>query len=113
MKKLKLIALMCFAMASFSNISAQSTTDKKATINSTDKKLEKITHKDIDYYIIDGIWYAKINKRFVLRQAPKGARLKKLPNGTELVTMGGIKYHKLNGIFYKKLKNGEYEVSRP
>ncbi len=113
MKKLKLIIVLCFAMATVGSISAQSTVSKKPTINSSEKKPEKITHKEIDYYIIDGVWYAKINKRFVLRQAPKGAILKELPNGTQKAMLGGIKYQKLNGVFYKKRKDGLYEVARP
>lgn len=113
MKELKLIALLCFAMLTVGNVDAQNTTQKKPTINSSEKKPEKITHKEIDYYIIDGVWYAKINKRFVLRQAPKGAILKELPNGTQKATLGGIKYQKLNGVFYKKRKDGLYEVVRP
>ncbi len=116
MKKLKFIAVLAFAMLSLNSINAQSktaTTTKKATINSSEKEPEKITHKNIDYYIIDGIWYAKINKRFVLRTAPKGAKLKNLPKGGENVVMGGIKYYKFNNVFYKKIKDGMYEVARP
>jgi len=113
MKNLKLIITLCFAIATVGSISAQGTVEKKPTINSSEKKPEKITHKDIEYYIIDGVWYAKINKRFVLRQAPKGAILKDLPNGTEKASLGGIAYQKLNGVFYKKRKDGLYEVARP
>lgn len=113
MKKLKLIITLCFAIATVGSINAQSTISKKPTINSSEKKPEKITHKEIDYYIIDGVWYAKMNKRFVLRPAPKGAILKDLPNGTKKATLGGIKYQKLNGVFYKKRKDGLYEVVRP
>ena len=116
MKKLQFIAFLAIVLLSFNNLNAQSNTDtttKKATINSSEKKPEKITHKSIDYYIIDGVWYAKINKRFVLRTAPKGAKLKKLPKGGENVVMGGIKYYKYHGVFYKKSKGGGYEVARP
>lgn len=116
MKKLQIIAILGIAMLSFNGVNAQSdtgNTTKKATINSSEKEPEKITHKNIDYYIIDGVWYAKIKKRFVLRPAPKGAKLKNLPKGGENVVMAGIKYYKLNGVFYKKIKNGMYEVSRP
>lgn len=116
MKKLQIITVLAFAMLSFNSIYAQSNTDtttKKATINSSEKTPEKITFKNIDYYIIDGVWYAKIKKRFVLRTAPKGAKLKNLPKGGENVVMAGIKYYKLNGVFYKKSKGGGYEVGRP
>ncbi len=116
MKKIQFFAVMAFIIMSYTNINAQSNKDtatNKATINSSEKQPEKITFKNIDYYIIDGVWYAKINKRFVLRTAPKGAQLKSLPKGGENVVMAGIKYYKLNGVFYKKIKSGMYEVSRP
>jgi len=115
MKKLQLIAVLAFAILSFNSLNAQSKTDttKKATINSSEKQPEKITHKNVDYYIIDGVWYAKIKKRFVLRTAPKGAKLKNLPKGGENVVMGGVKYYKYHGVFYKKAKGGGYEVARP
>lgn len=115
MKKLQFIAALAVVLLSFSTINAQSNADtsKKATINSSEKTPEKITFKDVDYYIIDGVWYAKINKRFVLRTAPKGAKLKNLPKGCETKVLGGIKYYTLKGVFYKKLKNGMYEVARP
>lgn len=116
MKKLQLIAILSIVMLSSNVVIAQSKTSaptKKETINTSKKEPEKITHKDIDYYIIDGIWYAKINNRFVLRTAPKGAKLKNLPKGGEEVTLAGIKYYRLNGVFYKKIKGGMYEVARP
>ncbi|MBJ2175466.1 hypothetical protein JBL43_14535 [Aureibaculum sp. A20] len=115
MKKLRIIAILGIAMLSFNSMNAQSdaATTNKETINSSDKQPEKIVYKNIDYYIIDGVWYAKIKKRFVLRTAPKGAKLKNLPKGGENVVMAGVKYYKLNGVFYKKSKGGGYEVARP
>lgn len=115
MKKLQLIAILGIAMLSMNSANSQSDveTSKKETINSSEKAPEKITHKEIDYYIIDGVWYAKINKRFVLRTAPKGAQLKSLPKGGKNVVLGGITYYKFQSVFYKKIKDNMYEVARP
>ena len=85
----------------------------KSTINTSARKAQKVNHNGIDYYIIDGIWHTKFKKKYILRQPPKGARLNFVPEGGKTVTMGGKKYYKSNGIFYKKLKEGSYEVVRP
>ena len=52
--------------------------------------------------------------KYVLRQAPKGAKIKFLPQGGKPVIMGGVKYYKCKGVFYKKNKTDDlYEVARP
>ena len=85
----------------------------KNTINSSDKKAKKVNFDGIDYYVIDGIWYTKFKNKFILKKAPKGAKLTFIPKGGKIVTMGGKKYYKSNGVFYKKVKGGFYEVARP
>lgn len=115
MRKLQIIAILGITLLSYNTMTAQTKIEskEKATINSSEKTPEKIVFKEIEYYIIDGVWYAKINNKFVIRTAPKGAQLKELPKGGENVTLGGTKYYRLNGVFYKKVKNGMYQVSRP
>jgi len=110
MKKVKRKLMLVFLLGAL-GVSAQST--QKETINTSEKKSEVVIYKDMEYHIMDGIWYLKANKKFILRQAPKGARLKSLPKGGENVVMGGKKYYKLNGVFYKKIKTNLYEVARP
>ncbi len=85
----------------------------KETINVSEKTAQKVTFDGIDYYVIEGIWHIKFKNRYVLRQAPKGARLRFIPKGGKIVTMGGRKYYKSNNVFYKKIKGGFYEVVRP
>ncbi len=135
MKKLKLSLLVIFTVTAFTMINSQekvtsqeallagTTLDtelirskdstKKNTINSSDKKAQKINFKGINYYVIDGLWHTKFKNKFILKQAPKGAKLNFIPKGGKLVTMGGKKYYKSNGVFYKKVKGGFYEVARP
>jgi len=119
MNKLKLIALLLIAFASFTSVNAQiasaekKDSAEKATINNSEKKVREVSHDGIKYYVIDGIWHTKFKNKLVLRQAPKGARVSFLPKNGKIVTMGGKKYYKSNGIFYKKIKGGLYEVARP
>ena len=120
MKKLKFSLLLIVVLTSFNFLNAQNNViDKKInkskqTINSTEKETKKIKFKDIEYYIIDGVWYIKIENKYVLRQAPKGAKIDFLPKDGKSVVMGGIRYYKCKGIFYKKNRNDDlYEVARP
>jgi len=120
MKKFKFSLLIIIVLTSFNFLNAQNNdidekiNKNKQTINTTEKKVEKIKFKDIEYYIIEGIWYIKIGNKYVLRQAPKGAKIDFLPTGGEPVVMGGIRYYKCKGIFYKKNRNDDlYEVARP
>ena len=124
MKKIKLSLLFLFVFMAFNVANAQDTTENqaknkkisstKSTINSSDKKAKKIKFKDIDYYVIEGMWYTKLKNKYVLRQAPKGAKIKFLPQGGKPVTMGGVKYYKCKGVFYKKNRTDDlYEVARP
>lgn len=83
---------------------------KKATINSSEKEIKTIAYKGITYYIIDGIWYTKMKKKYVLRAAPKGAKINFKPSDGEYVTMYGKKYYKCKGVFYKELKDTTYQV---
>lgn len=111
MKKIALIFILGVLTMSTSAIQAQSTAP--GTIQTEEKKVEKVTHKEMEYHIIDGIWYLKVKERYILKRAPKGAKLKHLPKEGENVVMGGKKYYKLNGVFYKKIKSGLWEVARP
>lgn len=136
MKKLKISLLVLFSIGTFTMVSSQekvtsqeellarTTSDtelirskkdstKKNTINSSDRKAQKVNFSGIDYYVIDGLWHTKFKNKFVLKQAPKGARLFFIPKGGKLVTMGGKNYYKKNGVFYKKVKDDFYEVARP
>ena len=124
MKKFKLSILLVAAFTTFNVVYGQDTTqiqentkginETKSTINSSDKKAKNVKFDNIDYYVIEGMWYTKLKNKYVLRQAPKGAKIKFLPRGGKLVTMGGVKYYKCKGVFYKKNKTDDlYEVSRP
>ena len=116
MKKLILSLIIIAVFTASQSISAQNTdstkTAKKATINTTEKDIQVVIHQDIKYYIIDGIWHTKMKNRYVLRSAPKGAKIDFKPADGKYVTMHGKKYYKCKGIFYKEHKDSIYEVVR-
>lgn len=89
------------------------TKDHKKTIKVTKKKEQKVLHKGITYYVIDGMWHTKMKNRYVLKTAPEGAKTDFIPTGGKLVTLAGKEYYKCRGVFYKKLKTGLYEIERP
>lgn len=124
MKKLKIGLLLILAFTAINVASAQENNKqdeikeiadgKKSTINSSEKKAKKIKFKNIEYYVIDGMWHTKLKNKYVLRKAPKGAKLDFLPEGGVSVIMGGVRYYKCKGVFYKKNRNDDlYEVARP
>ncbi|PID71156.1 MAG: hypothetical protein CR985_00930 [Flavobacteriales bacterium] len=86
---------------------------KKTIITKDDREKIEITFKDVNYLIIDGIWYAKYGEKIVLRQPPKGARLTVLPQGGKNVVMAGKPYYRKNNVFYKKIGDSLYEVAKP
>lgn len=119
MKKLRPILFVVFFFSIASMVNAQETKENgkvnksKSTINATDKIPKKVVFNDLDYYVIDGIWYGKFKNKYVLRQAPEGARIDFLPKNGKIVILVGKKYYKCKGVFYKKTKDGLYQVARP
>lgn len=114
MKKLKWYFVLLLSIVSLQLTQAQTSPNEKETIIATKKKEAKIVkHDGITFYVIDGLWHTKMKNKYVLRAAPKGARLDFIPTGGKLVQMGGKKYYKCKGVFYIKTKDGNYEVSRP
>ena len=124
MKKIKLSLLLVIILTAFNVTHAQDTTknkvstkkidNTKSTINSSEKEAKNIKFDKIDYYVIEGMWYTKLKNKYVLRQAPKGAKIDFLPQGGKPVIMGGVRYYKCKGVFYKKNKTDDlYEVARP
>ena len=116
MKRL-MISLVVIAVFLISNsVNAQKIASKEKTttktIRSSEKEIKQLVHKGITYYIFNGTWHTKMKNRYVLRNAPKGAKISFIPDGGEFVTMHGKKYYKCNGIFYKQQKDSLYEVVR-
>ncbi len=117
MKRLIIGLIAIVAFATSNQVVAQKTVDTTSTetIRAAENKTEifEIEHKGIKYYILNGIWHTKMkNNRFVLRNAPKGAKISFKPQGGTYVKMHGKKYYRCKGIFYKELKDSIYEVVR-
>lgn len=117
MKKL-ILSLLVVNVFIFSNtINAQKLSDKTKsattkTIRTDKEEIKLIEHNGVTYYIINSTWHTKMKNRYVLRNAPKGARIDFKPKGGEYIIMGGKKYYKCKGIFYKQHKDSIFEVVR-
>ena len=111
---LSLVMIAVFTVSNSMNaqkvVSENKTTTK--TIRSSEKEINEIVHSGITYYIFNGTWHTKMKNRYVLKNAPKGAKINFKPEGGESVTMHGKKYYKCKGIFYKQNKDSLYEVVR-
>ena len=70
MKKIKLGLLLIIILTAFNvtqaqdtsknNVSAKKINSTKSTINSSEKKAKNIKFDNIDYYVIEGMWYTKL-----------------------------------------------------
>ncbi len=118
MKRLVIGLIAIVAFATSNQIVAQKVVDTSSTVTETirtsDKKKEivEIEYKGIMYYVFNGTWHTKMKNRYVLRNAPKGAKISFKPAGGTYVTMHGKKYYRCKGIFYKEHKDSIYEVVR-
>ena len=117
MKKL-ILSLTVVSVFIFSNaINAQKISNKTKstttkTIQTDDETIKLVEYKGVTYYIFNSTWHTKMKNRYVLRNAPKGAKIDFKPEGGEFIIMGGKKYYKCKGIFYKQNKDSIYEVVR-
>ncbi|MDJ0646809.1 MAG: hypothetical protein QNJ57_12575 [Flavobacteriaceae bacterium] len=107
------IGLFGLHIAQAQDQASANTTDHKKTIKVTEKKEKIVVHKGVTYYVIDGMWHTKMKNRYILKTAPDGAKIDFIPDGGKLVTLAGKKYYKCRGVFYKRLKDGTYEIERP
>ena len=114
MKRITICLTALVAMAFSSTISAQKVADSNTTktIVTAEKVIKKTEYKGITYYIFNGTWHTKMKNRYVLRNAPKGAKITFKPEGGEFVTMHGKKYYHCKGIYYREIKDSLYEVVR-
>jgi len=117
MKRFMLSLIVIVAITSSNVILAQEVADKtknskSKTIRSSENEIKEVVHNGITYYIFNSTWHTKMKNRYVLRNAPKGAKLDFKPEGGTYVTMHGKKYYKCKGIFYKEYKDSIFEVVR-
>jgi len=118
MKRLMIGLIIIVAFVTSNQVVAQKVIDTSTTSTETirtdanKKKIVEIEHKGVIYYVFNGTWHTKMKNRYVLKNAPKGAKISFKPEGGKYVTMHGKKYYRCKGIFYKELKDSIYEVVR-
>ncbi len=118
MKRLMIGLIIVVASVTSNQATAQQELDTSTTSTKTIRtdeaknKIFEIEYKGIMYYVFNGTWHTKMKNRYVLKNAPKGAKISFKPEGGKYVTMHGKKYYRCKGIFYKEHKDSIYEVVR-
>jgi uncharacterized protein YgiM (DUF1202 family) len=65
------------------------------------------------YLFVDGLFYKRGPKGYIVAQAPIGATITALPPGSVLVTIDGNLYYTCSGTFYQSTPEGYVVVSQP
>jgi hypothetical protein len=69
-----------------------------------------IVWRGSNYWFWSGVWYAPGPSGYVVVRPPYGVIVADLPPFRTLVTIGGITYLYLNGVYYRERIEGGYEV---
>ena len=68
----------------------------------------------VKYWLSDGVYYRKKGERYIVVEAPKGAKMRHLPNGAVLVKRNGKQYFRHAGVYYRWApSSNEYIVVMP
>lgn len=83
-----------------------------STVASLPEKHEVMEIREITYYYLDGVYYAKFMDIYVVVPPPYGAIIGTMPSGYTTVYVGDTAYFNCGGAFYIKVDNG-YQVVAP
>ncbi|MEM9326630.1 MAG: DUF6515 family protein [Bacteroidota bacterium] len=70
-----------------------------------------ITHRNVRYRYVNGVYYRPKGNGFVVVSAPMGIRVTSLPRTATVVRVRGKRYYRYEGIYYRK-SGRTYEVVR-
>ena len=70
-----------------------------------------VAHGRSRHGFADGVWYAPRQGGYVVARPPRGLHVHVLPAFATLVTIGALSYYHANGVYYRALPRGGYEVS--
>jgi len=73
----------------------------------------KIAFGGLSYYYVNGIFYQKRDRGYVVVAAPRGAVVSKLPRGRRVIVDNGMRYYTFNGVYWKRTPAGYIVVSNP
>ena len=73
----------------------------------------KIAVGGLSYYYVNGIFYQKRDRGYVVVPAPMGAVVSKLPNDHNVIMANGAQYYTYNGVYWKHTPSGYIVVSEP
>ncbi len=61
----------------------------------------RVVFRGSPYYVFEGQWYRKIGGRFLLVDAPYGARVRSIGRDAKISVVNGDKYFIYDGVYYK------------
>lgn len=73
----------------------------------------KIALGGLSYYYVNGTFYQKRNRGYVVVSAPRGAVISKLPHGHKVIVVNGVQYYTFNDAYCKHTPAGYLVVSDP
>lgn len=73
----------------------------------------KIAFGGLSYYYVNGIFYQKRDRGYVVVAAPRGAVVSKLPHGHKVIVDNGMRYYTFNGAYWKHAPAGYIVVYNP
>ncbi len=83
---------------------------KKTTVVRTlPKSHVAVSHRNVHYRYVDGVFYKPHGRGFVIVDAPVGIRVAALPKSASVVRVRGKRYYRVNNIYYRKIGR-KYEV---
>ncbi|WAC12479.1 DUF6515 family protein [Dyadobacter pollutisoli] len=72
-----------------------------------------IVHAGVRYHYHGGVYYKPYGRQYVVVRPPVGLRVTILPAGYTRVTLGGLPYFYVGGVYYVQRAPGAYEVAEP
>jgi len=90
---------------------SKTTVVKGSTVRTLPKNHVVITHRNVNYRYVDGVFYKPHAKGFVVADAPVGISVARLPKYATVVRVRGRRYFRYGGIYYQKVGRS-YKVVR-
>ena len=73
----------------------------------------KIALGGLSYYYVNGIFYQKRDRGYVVVAAPRGAVVSKIPHGHKVIVDNGKRYYPFKGVYWRRTPAGYIVVSNP
>lgn len=114
-KQLKLIASTTAALFLLASVASSSAIAGSRPIGGPFPKgfIEAVLFGTLTFLFLDGLFYKKEPKGYVVTQAPIGATVSVLPPDSQIVNIDGTLYYTYSGIYYQQIAEGYLVVKQP